>query len=147
MTTIEKLDKDLKNAMQAKEADRVSVLRLVKSALKNAEISIKHELNESEVLSVLEKQAKQRRDSIELYTDGERPDLAEKEKYELDVIQSYLLEKMSEKEIEGLVDTAISELRAESADSVGQVIKEVMKKSAGLADGRIVANIVKSKLS
>jgi uncharacterized protein YqeY len=147
MTIISKLDQDMKEAMLAHESERLSVLRMLKNALKNAEIAKKEELTEGEILNVLDKQAKQRQDAIEQFTGGGRADLADKEKAELELIQSYLPEKMSESELEEVVVKTIEELGATSMADMGKVMKEVMAKTAGQADGKAVSEKVKQKLS
>jgi len=142
----ELIDEDSKDALRAHEAERLSTLRMLKSALMNAEIAAGHDLTDTETLQVLEKQAKQRRDSVEQFTAGGRQDLATKESAELGVIEKYLPAKMSREEIELLVQQAIAELGANSAADMGKVIQAVMGKAAGSANGKEVSEIVKSKL-
>lgn len=147
MDLIEKIDTDLNEAMKAKEASQVSILRLLKSALKNAEIEKKETLSDQDAIRVLEKQAKQRRDSIESYNAGGRADLAEKEAEELHVIESYLPEKLADTEIENIVDSTIKKLNVTDISGMGQVIKAVMAETQGQADGKTVSEMVKNKLS
>ena len=146
MGTYDKLDKDLKEAMQTKDAERLSTLRLLKNAIKNAEIAKKEELTEPEILSVLDKQVKQRQDAIEQYSRGNRADLADKEKSELELIQSYLPEKISEEDVRKIVEEAIVNLGASSISDMGMVMKEVMAKTAGSADGKTVSDLVRKQL-
>ncbi len=147
MDLVNKLNTDLKDAMKSQNTELTAIIRLLKSAIKNSEIALGHELNEAEAIAVLEKQAKQRRDSIEQYNAGNRPELAAKEAAELALIELYLPAKMSLAELEAIVSDAISELAATSAADMGKVIQAVMGKAAGAADGKTVSTIVREKLS
>lgn len=147
MSLISQLDIDLKEAMVNKDSETLSVLRLLKSALKNTEIDKGRELNDQEILAVFEKQAKQRKDSIDQYTKGNRDDLARKEQSELEVIERYLPQKMGVDELTSLIESVIKETCAESISQMGLVIKEVMSKANGTAEGSEVSRIVKEKLS
>lgn len=146
MTLNEKIDLDLKDAMKQKDAKTLSVLRLIKSAVKNSEIAKGSELNETEVLAVLEKQAKQRKDSIKQYEKGNRLDLADTEKSELDIIEKYLPQKLSEAETIDLVNSVIAELGATETSQMGSVIREVIARSGGTAEGGTVSRITKELL-
>ncbi|MEI7690760.1 MAG: GatB/YqeY domain-containing protein [bacterium] len=147
MELIEKIESDYKNALKSRNDFKVSVLRMLKSALKNLEIEKGDSINDQEATTILEKQAKQRRDSIDQYQAGGRNDLAETEKNELMVIEQYLPEKMTKGEIEEKVEGAIKKLGATSMQEMGQVIKEVMSTTANQADGKTVSEIVRSKLA
>lgn len=147
MELLEKIEIDYKSALKSRDNFRVSVLRMIKSALKNLEIEKGTPITEQEATNALEKQAKQRRDSISQYLSGGRDDLAETEKNELIVIEKYLPEKMTDDEIQEKVEAAINKLEASSIQQMGQVIKEVMLSTENKADGKTVANIVKQKLS
>jgi uncharacterized protein YqeY len=147
MNLSEKIDEDLRVALKGQDANKASVLRLLKSAIKNAEITKNALLSEQEIISTLEKQAKQRKDSIEQYRSGNRPDLASKEEGELEIINAYLPQKFSQEETEKLVDEVIRDLGAESISQMGQVMKETMSRANGQADGSVVSKIVKEKLS
>ncbi len=144
---LEKIEQDLKAAMQAGNSDKVAVLRLIKSGLHNQKINLGHDLSEPEELAVLEKEAKQRRDSIEAYESAGRQDLADPEKAELAIIEGYLPEKMSQADLEKLVDEAIAETGANSVAQMGQVISKVREKAAGQADGAAISAVVRAKLS
>lgn len=146
MNLIAKLDEDLKNAMKAQNSELTTTLRLLKNAIKNAEIASANELSEAETMAVLEKQAKQRRDSIEQYTSGNRKDLADKEAAELGLIEQYLPKKLSIEQVESMVTEAITELAATSAADMGKVIQAVMGKANGCADGKMVSTCVREKL-
>lgn len=144
---IEKIEQDIKTAMQSRDSERVAVLRLIKSALHNQKINLGHDLSDTEAAGVFEKEAKQRRDSIEAYEKAGRQELADAEKAELAIIQSYLPEKMSEAELGEIVDAVMAETGAESPAQMGQVIGKVREKTAGSADGAMIASLVKSKLT
>jgi uncharacterized protein YqeY len=139
---------DLTGAMKAKDAPRTSTLRMVKAAFMNREIEKGGELSEDELIKLLTSLVKQRRDSIEQYEKGGRPELAEKERAEILVIESYLPKAASREEIEGAVLGVISELGVTSMREMGAVMKAVQARLAGLSpDNRIVSEIVKSKLT
>jgi uncharacterized protein YqeY len=138
-----KLQADLKQAMLAKDAVRTGTLRLIISAAKYLAIEKKlTELKDADVTDVLRRQAKQRRDSIESFDNGNRPDLAEKERAELAIIESYLPKQLSPEELTALVKAAIAETGATSKAQTGQVMKAAMVKVAGRADGKQVNQIV-----
>jgi uncharacterized protein YqeY len=147
MTLKEQIDDDMKTAMKAQDTGRLSTVRMLKSALKNAEISFGHELSDAEALSVLGKQAKQRRDSIDQYKAGGRTDLADTEASELIIIETYLPAKLDEKALQELVGEAISEAGATSVSDMGKVIKIVMERAAGAADGKQVSEEVRKRLA
>ncbi len=137
----ERIENDLRAAMTAKDETLVSVLRLLKNAFHNQFIAKKKELTEEEVVEVLSSQSKQRRDSIEAYTQGGRDDLAEKEKKELKIIKKYLPEQLSEDEVKKVVQGVIDTL--EGADkNFGSVMGHAMGKLKGHVDGKEVARIV-----
>jgi uncharacterized protein len=150
MTLQEKIDSDLKEAMKAKEAERLSVLRMVKSAIMNAAIE-KHgaggKLADAEVIAVIRKQVKQRRDSAEGFERGGRPELAEKERREMEILSSYLPQPLTAEEVASIVRAAIAETGASSKAQMGQVMKIVNEKAAGRADGRTLSEAVQKALS
>jgi len=138
----ERIENDLRAAMVAKDETLVSVLRLFKNAFHNQVIAKKRKLTEEEAIEVLLSQSKQRKDSIEAYTQGGRDDLAEKEKKELQIIGQYLPTPLSEGEIKKVVQGVIDTL--ETADkNFGSVMGQVMGKLKGRVDGKEVARIVK----
>ena len=147
MALIQQIDQDLAAAMKSGQVDRVTVLRLVKSALKNEQIKQGRELAEADAIKVLQREAKQRRDSIEAYTQGGRPELASSEQAELAVIQSYLPQALSQAELTELIEAAISETGATSKAQLGQVIAAVMAKAAGRAEGAAVSKLAAERLS
>lgn len=141
---------DMKASMLSKDADRTMVIRALKSAIQKKEISERQggtaTLTEEDVTEVLRKEAKQRRDSIEQFEAANRQDLADKEIYELGVIEAYLPKLLSEAEIEVLVDEVIAKVGAKSVADMGKVMGALMPKVKGKADGSLVNKIVKSKL-
>jgi len=147
MTLVSRIDDDMKTAMKAQDAEVLATVRMLKSALKNSEISLGHELSDAEATSVLEKQAKQRRDSIDQYKAGNREDLAIKEAAELAIIEKYLPEKLEATALDGLVDQAIAETGATEMSDMGKVMKLVMDKAAGAADGKSVSEAVRKRLA
>jgi uncharacterized protein len=149
MTLQDKIDLDLREAMRAKEAERLSVLRMIKSALMNATIE-KHgaggKLDDSDAIAVIRKQVKQRQDSITGFERGGRMELAEKEKREIQFISLYLPAPLSDAEITQLVDEAIAAAQATSKAQLGQVMKIATKKAAGRVDGKTLSQAVQRAL-
>jgi uncharacterized protein YqeY len=149
MTIQEKVDSDLKGAMRAKEADRLSVLRMVKSAMMNAaieKVGAGGKLSDADALAVFRKQVKQRQDSIEGFEKGGRPEMAEKERREIEILTEYLPTPLTADEIAAIVQSAISETGASSKAQMGQVMKIVNEKAAGRADGRTLSAAVQKAL-
>jgi hypothetical protein len=147
MSLLKRLDEDLKAAMKRSDAISVSSLRMAKAAIKNVQIDKGRELSDEEILSVLLSMAKQRRESIEQFLRGGREELAEKERQELAVLQSYMPAQLSPDEIEQLIVQAIQESSARSEADMGRVMKLLMPKIKGVADGKWVNNRVKELLS
>ena len=146
----ERVDSDLKDAMRAKEATKLGVLRMLKSALKYAEIEKSDadaDLSEAEAVQVIRKQVKQRQDSIESFEKGGRADLAAKEKEELSILNAYLPQAMSSDELSKLVREAIAEVGATSKAQMGAVMKAAQAKVAGRADGKTLSQEVSRQLS
>ena len=138
---------DVKTAMKAKEMDKLQTLRGVQAAIKNKEIENRpNELTDSDVLDVLKKLAKQRKDSIEQFEQASRQDLVEKEKEELSIIQTYLPKPLSEEKVRELVVASISEVGATSMKEMGAVMKLVLEKTGGAADNKVVSQLVKESL-
>jgi len=138
-----RLAQEVKSAMLAKDADRLSTLRLLKSALGYAQLERKTEkLSEADFVAVVQKEVKKRRDAIEQYEKGGRPELAEKEKKEITVLESFLPKPFSPEELEQLIKATIQELGAASKKEMGPVIKAVQTKAAGRADGKTISGVV-----
>ena len=147
MSLKERLKEDMKAALKAKDKEKLSVIRMLQSLIKNAEIDKRGELTDEEIISLLMKYAKQRRESIELYEKGGRQDLVEKERRELQIVESYLPKQMSEEEIRELVAKVIEEVGASSPKDIGKVMQAVMPKVKGRADGSLVNRIVRELLA
>jgi len=147
MTSLEKIQKDMVEAMKSKDQLRLDVLRGMKAAIKNKEIEKIKQLSEAEVLQVLNTLVKQRKDSIEQFTKGGRFDLVEREQSELRILEGYLPPAVKEEEIKSVVAQAIGELQASSPKDVGRVMRLVMEKFSGrLVDGKLVNQLVRTEL-
>ena len=148
MMLIERIQKDMTDAMRAKDELRLSVLRMMKSALKHKEIEKIRPLDEAEVLQVLNTLVKQRRESVEMFTKGGRKDLADKETLEIAVIESYLPAAAGDAEMDAAIDAAIAETGANSPKQMGAVIKAARARLEGkTVDGKALSEKVRSKLS
>jgi uncharacterized protein YqeY len=149
MTIPERIDNELKDAMRAKDAGKLGVLRMLKSALKNAAIEkggASATLDDAEATQVIRKQVKQRQDSIEQFEKGGRPELAAKEKDELAMLSTYLPQAMSAEELAQAVRETIAALGANSRAQMGAVMKELQTKLAGRADGKTLSQEVQRQL-
>ena len=144
-----RLDADMKTAMKDREAGklRLSVIRMVKSAIKYVEIEQKRELNDEEVLGILVKEVKQRRDSIEEFQKGNRTDLVEASEAEIQILQDYLPEPLTESELEEIVQAVIQETGAQSKKDMGKVMGLLTARTKGRADGKLLNQIVQKFLS
>ncbi len=143
----EKINEDLKNAMKSKDTFKLSVLRMLKSALQLEQISKKHELDDNEIASVLKKQVKVRKDSLEEYKKYNKEDEVEKLEKEISVLSVYLPEELSEEEIEKIVLSAIDDIKPTSMKDMGLVMKKVGELLVGKnADMSLVSKLVKEKI-
>lgn len=148
--TKQELKDELKQAMLARDSEKTSVLRMVISALGYYEIEkggAGYEATEEDVQAVLQKQVKQRRDSVEQFKAGGREDLVEKETKEIEMLEKYLPAQMGEDEVRKLVDEAVAQTGATSAADIGKVMGALMPKVKGKADGGLVSKLVREKLS
>jgi hypothetical protein len=146
----DQIDSDIKDAMRAKEADKLSVLRLLKAALKNASIEkggAEAKLEDAEAMAVIRKQVKQRQDSVAGFEKGGRPELAAKENAEMDILNTYLPKAMSESELNQIVADSIAETGATSKAQMGAVMKVATAKAAGQVDGKTLSQAVQKALS
>ena len=143
----EKLLQDMNLAMKSGDKVALETIRMVRAQLKNASIAKGEDLSEEDVIEVLSKEAKKRKESLELYKQGGREDLVEKEEKELSVIASYLPEALSQEELEEIVDKAVEETGARSLMEMGKVMGVVMPQVKGRAEGKVVQELVKKKLS
>ena len=146
MSLKSRIQDDVKNAMRAHERERLAVLRLVTAAIKQKEVDERIELDDAQVLAVLDKMVKQRRESLEQYRSAGRDDLADQEAFELDLIQAYLPEPLGEAELGGLIDEAISDAGASSIRDMGGVMNALRPKVQGRADMKAVSQAVKNRL-
>jgi|TARA_B100000700_G_scaffold331560_1_gene465564 uncharacterized protein YqeY len=140
------ISNDVKDAMRSKDKDRLAALRLILAAFKQKEVDERIELSDEQSISILNKMAKQHRDSIEQFGQANRDDLIKKEQLELDIIESYLPEKLSEEEVNLLIDEAISETGANSVKDMGKVIGLLKGKLQGQADMGEVSRLIRGKL-
>jgi uncharacterized protein YqeY len=148
MSLKDKLTEDMKLAMKAREAGKLSlsVIRMVRANIKYAEIELKKELNDEQVLDVLSKEVKMRRDSMTEFAKGNRPDLVEDLEREIEVLMRYLPEQLSEAEIRLLVKDAVTKSGASTAKEMGKVMAILMPSVKGKADGKLVNTIVREML-
>jgi len=150
MNLKQKLQEELKQSMLARDVLKTSVLRMVISAINYYEIKkggAGYEATDEDVLSVIQKEVRQRKDSIEQFQKGRRQDLVDKETEELELLQKYLPPQMSEEEIKSLVKETIAKTAASSMSDIGKVMGALMPKVKGKADGAIISKIVKEQLS
>jgi len=142
-----RIQDDMKSAMKAGDKARLGVIRLILAAIKQREVDERIELDDEQVLAVLDKMVKQRRDSIAQYTEAGRDELAAAEQAEVDIIQDYLPEALSEDEIAAIVEQAIAETGASSMRDMGKVMGKVKPQVQGRADMGQVSTLVKQKLA
>ena len=148
MTLKEKISKDFNDALKARDDRRLSALRLLRTEIKKREVAAQRkELSDPEVLDAISALAKQRRESIRLFQEGQRQDLVQKEEAELQFLLVYLPQPLSQAEIEAIIDQVISESQAAGPKDMGKVMKAAMAKMVGQAEGKIVNEIVKQRLS
>ena len=142
-----RLSEDLKTAMKAKEKVKVATIRMVRAQLKDFQIEKRDELTEEDEISVLTNAAKKRKEALELYEKSDRQDLIEQEKQELEIISAYLPAQLSKEEVEKVVLKVMEEVGASSPQDLGKVMGATMKDLKGKADGKMVQEIVREKLS
>jgi uncharacterized protein YqeY len=141
------IESAMRAAMKARDAVRVSTLRLAMAAAHNRQIELGHELTDAEVVEVLDRQVKQRRESIELYRQGGRPELADAEEAELAILREFLPEPMTEAEIERLARDAVAATGASGPADMGRVMGVLVPQTKGRADGKAVSELVRRLLS
>ena len=147
MPIVDQINRDLTEAMKAKEAERLSAIRMIKTALKLRETDLPGEVDDAEAMKVLNTLLKQRRDAAEQYRTGHREELAQKEEREAVIIQSYLPASASEEDMSRAVDDSIAEVGASSMKDMGAVMKAVRAKLEGKTiDGKMLSDLVKTKL-
>jgi hypothetical protein len=141
------IESAMRAAMKAREAVRVSTLRLAMAAAHNRQIELGHELTDAEVVEVLDRQVKQRRESIELYRKGGRPELADAEEAELAVLREFLPEPLTDAELERLARAAVAATDAKGPTDMGRVMGALVPQTKGRADGKAVSDLVRRLLS
>ncbi|WP_338451569.1 GatB/YqeY domain-containing protein [Niallia oryzisoli] len=147
MNLLERLNSDIKQAMKNKEKDKLTTIRMIKASIQNEAIKLGSELSEEEELTVLSREVKQRKDSLHEFEKAGREDLAEKIRTELQYVELYMPEQLSEEEVTEIVKQAISETGASSKAEMGKVMSAVMPKVKGKADGSLVNKLVQQHLS
>jgi hypothetical protein len=144
---MEQLNQDMKEALKNKEKTRLSVIRMLKAALKNEEIKLQRALTEEDILTVLSREMKQRKESLEEFAKAGRDDLVQTQKEEIAVLENYLPEQLSEDELRDLISQTIAEVGAASKADLGKVMGAIMPKVKGKADGSLVNRMVMEYLS
>ncbi len=147
MNLNQQLNQAMKEAMKAKDTERLNAIRLIRSAIKNREIELREELDDQGVIAILSTLVKQRKESAQVYRDNQRPDLAEKEEAELAVLQEFLPEPLTDGELKTLIDEVVAELGAASMRDMGPVMKQVGERAQGRADGKRASELVKARLA
>jgi len=147
MNLRDRLNEDIKTAMKARDAERLNALRLLSAAAKQREVDERITLDDAALVAIVEKEIKKRRESIAQYEKGQRQDLADKEKFEISVLEAYLPQQLSIAEVEAIVADAVASTGAKSPSDMGKVMGLVKPKLAGRADMGKVSAIVKAKLA
>ncbi len=147
MSLEEKILEEMKQAMKANDKVRLSAIRMIRSSLKNREIELRRKLEDEDIFKVIQGMVRKGEESIELFLAGGRNDLVEKEKAEIEVFKSFLPQPISQEEILRIIDETIQETQASSMKDLGKVMKAVMPKLGGKADGKVINQLVKERLS
>ncbi|MFC0270056.1 GatB/YqeY domain-containing protein [Metabacillus herbersteinensis] len=148
MSLLERLNQDMKQAMKNKEKDKLSVIRMVKASLQNEALKQRNnELSEELELTVLSRELKQRKDSLQEFKNADRIDLVDKTQAEINILNEYMPEQLSEEEVLQIVNEAIAEVNASSKAEMGKVMAAIMPKVKGKADGNLVNKLVQQQLS
>ena len=143
---VDRILADIKDAMKNRDKERLLALRFLHSEIKNRQIADRREITDEDALAVIAKSIKSRKDAIEQFRQGEREDLVEKESFQLKLLEAYQGEMLGEAEVESIVDAAIEETGASSRRDMGTVMKAVLARVKGRADGKLVSSIVGRKL-
>ena len=147
MALKEQLDQDLKAAMREKAELKLSTIRMLKSAIKYREIELMKPLDDAGIQGVVASEIKRRRDSVEQYRAANRADLADKEDAEIRLLQAYLPQQLGEAELRALVDAAVAKVGAQGPKDMGAVMKALLPEVQGRAEGKVVSDLVKARLS
>jgi uncharacterized protein YqeY len=143
----ERLVEEMKQAMKSNEKLRLSTIRMIRTAVKNKEIEVRKKLEDEEILRVIQGMVRKSEESVEQFRAGGRMDLVDKETQEMEILKSYLPQSLSQEEILKVIDETIQENQASSLKDLGKVMKSVMSKLAGKADGKLINQLVKERLS
>lgn len=147
MTLSEQINNDFIEALKNRDSEKLSVLRMLKSSIKNSEIALKKTLDDPEVVKILQREVKQRKDSIESFSSAGREQLAEKEEKEIKYLEKYLPEQLSDDDLTAILETVITETGAKSMADLGRVMASAMPKVSGRADGSAVSEKAKELLT
>ena len=147
MSLEERLLEEMKQAMKSNDKLRLSTIRMIRSALKNKEIELRKSLEDEEVAKVIQAMVRKGEESVEQFQIGGRMDLVDKEKKEIEILKSFLPQPLNQEEILKIIDQSIQETQASSPKDIGKVMKSVMPKIGGKADGKLINQLVKERLS
>jgi len=147
MSLEERLVEEMKQALKSNDKLRLSTIRMIRSALKNKEIELRKKLEDEEVVKVIQVMVRKGEESVEQFQIGGRMNLVEKEKKEIEILKSFLPQPLSQEEILKIIDQSIQETQASSLKDIGKVMKSVMPKIGGKADGKLINQLVKERLS
>jgi uncharacterized protein YqeY len=147
MSLEERLVEEMKQAMKSNDKLRLSTIRMIRSGLKNKEIELRKKLEDEEIVRVIQVMVRKGEESVEQFQNGGRTDLVEKEKREIEILKSFLPQPLGQEEILKIIDQSIQETQASSPKDIGKVMKSVMPKIGGKADGKLVNQLVKERLS
>jgi uncharacterized protein YqeY len=147
MSLLKAIEKDYLSAYKAKEDVKVAVLRMLKTAIKNASIELRRDPTDDEVLDLVARQLKQRKESIDQYTKGGRPELAEQERLEMVVLQSYMPVQLTAEELERAIDAVVAETGASEMKDMGRVMQALQAKHKGQIDGKTASALVRARLA
>ncbi len=147
MSLEERLVEEMKQAMKSNDKLRLSTIRMIRSSLKNKEIELRKKLEDEDIVKVIQVMVRKGEESVEQFQAGGRMDLVEKETKEIEILKSFLPQPLSQEEILKIVDETIRETQASSLKDIGKVMKSVMPKMGGKADGKLINQLVKERLS
>ena len=147
MSLEERLVEEMKQAMKSNDKLRLSTIRMIRSGVKNKEIDLRKKLEDEEIERVIQVMVRKGEESVEQFQTGGRTDLVEKEKKEIEILKSFLPQPLSQEELLKIIDQSIQETQASSPKDIGKVMKSVMPKVAGKADGKLINQLVKERLS
>lgn len=147
MNLVEKINDDVKQAMKSQDKEKLSVVRMVKSAVQLAKIELKHDLSDEEVIDVVAKQIKMRKDSIEEFTKAERNDLVEQYQREVEILNEYMPEQLSSEEVTKIIEEVFDKIKPTSPKQMGLIMKEITPKVKGKFDMGEISKIIKEKLN